>query len=71
MQRPGRAINPYDVVLKQLDETAERIGVGKDILEILKHPRRILIVSVPIRMDDGSVGLHRVSGSAQQGEGAL
>jgi glutamate dehydrogenase/leucine dehydrogenase len=55
LQRPGKPINPYEVVLGQLEETADRIGVGKDILEILKHPRRILIVSVPIRMDDGSV----------------
>ncbi|MEM2881875.1 MAG: Glu/Leu/Phe/Val dehydrogenase [Candidatus Bathyarchaeia archaeon] len=55
MQRPGKRINPYDVVLRQMDEIAERIGIDPNVLEILKHPRRILIVSAPVRMDDGSV----------------
>ncbi|MEM2226852.1 MAG: Glu/Leu/Phe/Val dehydrogenase [Candidatus Bathyarchaeia archaeon] len=55
MQRPGERINPYDVVLRQMDEIAERIGIDPNVLEILKHPRRILIVSAPVRMDDGGV----------------
>ncbi|MEM3589941.1 MAG: Glu/Leu/Phe/Val dehydrogenase [Candidatus Bathyarchaeia archaeon] len=51
----GERINPYDVVLRRMDEIAERIGIDPNVLEILKHPRRILIVSAPVRMDDGSV----------------
>jgi len=47
--------NFYDVVLQQLDMTAERLKLDPDIHEMLKAPKRVLTVSVPIRMDDGRV----------------
>lgn len=47
--------NFYDVVLQQLEMTAERLKLDPDIHEILKVPKRVLTVSVPIRMDDGRV----------------
>src|SRR5215469_14835454 len=39
----------------QLDEIADEMGLEDEILERLRYPKRSLIVSVPIRMDDGSV----------------
>ncbi|WP_455367988.1 Glu/Leu/Phe/Val family dehydrogenase [[Eubacterium] cellulosolvens] len=48
-------INPFDSVIKQIDITSEKIGLGKDVSEQLKYPRRALIISVAIRMDNGSV----------------
>lgn len=44
-----------DSVLKQLDRTAKLIGLSPDIHEFLKYPKRALIVSIPIRMDDNSI----------------
>ena len=46
---------PFDVALKQLSIAAEILKLDPEIYEILKQPKRILTVSVPIRMDDGSV----------------
>ena len=43
-----------DSVMLQLEKTAEIINLPDDILEFLKHPKRSLIVSIPVRMDDGS-----------------
>jgi len=43
--------------LAQLDHTAERLQLPQDIHERLRHPRRALVVSIPIRMDDGSTGV--------------
>jgi glutamate dehydrogenase/leucine dehydrogenase len=43
-----------DSVMLQLEKTAKIIQLSDDILEFLKYPKRSLIVSVPIRMDDGS-----------------
>jgi len=48
-------INPFDEVKKQIDITAKKINLNPDISEQLKNPRRILTVSVPIRMDNGHV----------------
>jgi len=43
--------------LAQLDQTAERLQLAQDIHERLRHPRRALVVSIPIRMDDGTTGV--------------
>ena len=48
-------INPYEMAVKQLEEVAEFIKLKPSILEYLKHPKREFIVSIPVRMDDGSV----------------
>jgi glutamate dehydrogenase (NAD(P)+) len=52
---PGSEMNPYDNVLKQLERTADIIGLNPDVHEILKQPKRILTVSIPIKLDNGSV----------------
>src|ERR1041385_7263258 len=41
----------------QLDSTAERLQLPSDVHERLRHPRRALVVSIPIRMDDGSTAV--------------
>jgi glutamate dehydrogenase (NAD(P)+) len=48
-------INPFDVALKQLDEAAKLIKLDNGMHEILAHPKRVLTVSIPIRMDNGEV----------------
>ena len=47
--------NPYHVAMKQLEIVAEKMNLEDDILELLKHPKRTLVVSLPIRMDNGKV----------------
>lgn len=47
--------NPYEEAVKQLEIAAEKLNLDSDFLEILKHHQRILIVSVPVRMDNGHV----------------
>jgi len=48
-------VNFYDVVLEQLEITAKLLKLDPDIHEMLKVPKRVLTVSVPIRLDNGSV----------------
>ncbi len=48
-------INPYEVAKKQLNNVAKIINLEPDIHERLKYMERILTVSIPIRMDDGSL----------------
>jgi glutamate dehydrogenase (NAD(P)+) len=43
----------YRTATAQLDEVAKKVDLEPDIHERLRHPRRALVVSVPVRMDDG------------------
>ncbi|MBI5209872.1 MAG: Glu/Leu/Phe/Val dehydrogenase [Elusimicrobia bacterium] len=47
--------NPWHMAMRQLDRAAERLRVEPYITERLKYCKRILTVSVPTVMDDGSV----------------
>jgi glutamate dehydrogenase (NAD(P)+) len=43
----------YRTALAQLDMVAGRVGLDAGIHERLRHPRRALVVSIPVRMDSG------------------
>ena len=47
--------NPYENVLKVMDEAVELGGLSTDMYEMIRNPQRELKVYLPIRMDDGSV----------------
>src|SRR4051812_49826208 len=51
MPGPG----PWDAMLERLDDAAKLTGVDPDIHRMLRTPRRVLEVAVPVRMDDGRV----------------
>lgn len=42
-------------VLARLDKAAELFGLKPEVAEILRHPKKEVAVSLPIKMDDGSV----------------
>lgn len=48
----------WETALAQLDEAAELMGLAPGVHEILRKPKRALIVSVPFRMDDGSTRVY-------------
>lgn len=71
-QEAKAAVNPWDTARRQLDIVAERIGLEAGIHNRLRHPRRLIEVSVPTRMDDGSVHVftgYRVQHSLDRGPG--
>ena len=47
--------DPWQAVLERLDDAAELINLDPDVHAILRIPRRVLEVRVPVRMDDGRV----------------
>lgn len=49
------ANNPFAIVKRQVDKCAEILKLDPQTTEILKNPMRELHVSLPVRMDDGSV----------------
>jgi glutamate dehydrogenase/leucine dehydrogenase len=53
--KSSSAINPFEVALKQLDEAAKLIKLDKGLHQVLAHPKRVLTVSLPVKMDNGEV----------------
>ena len=49
------ASNPFEVALKQLDEAAKLINLDKGLQQVLANPKRVLTVSLPIKMDNGEI----------------
>jgi glutamate dehydrogenase (NAD(P)+) len=47
--------NPFVIAQRQLDEAAAILGLDPATHALLRQPLRQLIVSIPVRMDDGSV----------------
>jgi glutamate dehydrogenase (NAD(P)+) len=45
----------FDAMLQEFSSAAERLNLEPGIWEILTHPKRQIIVSCPVQMDDGSV----------------
>jgi len=45
----------YEIAMQQLDIVAEKVRLSQDIVGQLRQPRRIVIVSIPVRMDDGRI----------------
>ncbi len=64
--------NPWDDALEQLDNAAEIIDLSPDIHAILRNPRRCVLTSIPVKMDDGTLKVftgYRVQHSTMRGPG--
>ncbi len=46
--------NVWQMAQHQLDEVAALTGLDASVHEYLRYPKRVLEVSVPVRMDDGA-----------------
>ena len=47
--------DPWQAVLERLDDAAALINLDPDVHAMLRVPRRVLEVRIPVRMDDGRV----------------
>lgn len=64
--------NVWDMAQQQLDEVATLIGLNDAIHQYLRVPKRVLEVSVPVRMDSGAFRLYagyRVQHNMSRGPG--
>ena len=51
----SKELNPFAIAQKQLDQAAEIMGLDPATHELLRWPLRELHVTLPVRMDDGTV----------------
>lgn len=47
-------LNPFKIAQAQLDECAEKLALDKATHELLREPMKELIMSIPVKMDDGT-----------------
>jgi glutamate dehydrogenase/leucine dehydrogenase len=45
---------PYDMAVEQLDKCAKIMKLDPNIHEMLKYPKRVLCVYIPVKMDNGT-----------------
>jgi glutamate dehydrogenase (NAD(P)+) len=69
---PDQQLNLWHAFLEQIEDTLPYLNATTETLEYLRHPKRMVTVSVPVRMDDGSVRFftgYRVQHSISRGPG--
>lgn len=47
--------NPFENAMAQLDKVATLKDFGKEFIERMRHPDRDIRISIPVKMDDGSL----------------
>ncbi|MEH2182471.1 Glu/Leu/Phe/Val family dehydrogenase [Nostoc sp.] len=56
-------ICPFDQACSYLEAAAKELDLNQGLLEILSHPRKVVTVSIPVKLDDGDIQVlagHRV-----------
>jgi glutamate dehydrogenase/leucine dehydrogenase len=63
-------LNPFRIAMQQFDTAAEKLGLEPGLREVLRRPHRALLLSLPVKMDDGSIKVfegYRVQHSCARG----
>lgn len=47
--------NPFLMAQRQVKSACDKLGTDEKVYEILKNPQRVMEVSIPVKMDDGSI----------------
>jgi glutamate dehydrogenase/leucine dehydrogenase len=53
--KPTEDLNPFRIAMHQFDTAAEKLNLDAGLREVLRLPRRALTLSLPIKMDDGTI----------------
>ena len=53
MHNEVSSFNPYEMAVQQFELAADKLDLSEDMREILRKPKRELIVNFPVRLDNG------------------
>jgi len=48
-------LNPLESGQQQVKKACDALGLDPAVYELLKEPQRIIEITIPVKMDDGSV----------------
>jgi glutamate dehydrogenase (NAD(P)+) len=68
--KPEEDLNSCRIAMRQFDIAAEKCGLEPGLREVLRRPRRALSLSLPVKMDDGTIRVfdgYRVQHSSARG----
>ncbi|TYP54328.1 Glu/Leu/Phe/Val family dehydrogenase [Thermosediminibacter litoriperuensis] len=51
----AETLNPFEIVQKQIKVACDKLGLEDSAYEVLKEPEKVLAVSIPVKMDDGTI----------------
>ena len=54
-----KMVNSFEVAQRQFDEAAGLLGLSPAIQAVLREPMREVAVTIPVKMDDGSVQIFK------------
>ncbi len=54
-----KQINPFESAMKQFDKAASLLDLNESQIAMIKEPRRITEVNLPVRMSDGSIRIFK------------
>src|ERR687889_505071 len=52
---PAEELNPFKIAQAQFETAADYLDLDHSMRQVLKHAKRQLIVSIPVKMDGGEV----------------
>lgn len=52
---PIMTMNAYENALEQFNQAAQVLGINKNQVAMIKDPRKVIELNLPVRMDDGSI----------------
>jgi glutamate dehydrogenase (NAD(P)+) len=52
-------LNPFAIAQAQLDVAAQKLGLDEPTTTLLRWPQKELVVTIPVRMDDGGVNVFK------------
>jgi len=48
-------LNPLESAQLQVKKACDALNLGNDVYELLKEPQRMIEISIPVKMDDGTL----------------
>jgi len=55
----NEVLNPLENAQKQVKSACEALGLEPAVYELLKEPMRVIEISIPVKMDDGSTNIFK------------
>ncbi len=56
---PKESLNPLESAQKQIEDACDALGLDSAVYELLKEPQRVIEISIPVKMDDGSLKIFK------------
>lgn len=50
----AEGLSPFEIVQREIKQACAKLGLNESVYEVLKEPERVMIVSLPVKMDNGA-----------------